>query len=677
MMRKSGGPLLLASFVLAILGILVYSLFVFLPIGEKMVAFGPPGSGPPPNCSVQAISDVWNYNMKVDSSNLYIATNTSRADVCENYYAWKQVDGTTYILSGSFVHNASKGGHTIYQNDSAIYLLWGNYSSDVNFSILNLTSAEIGRGMGHSFIAGLKSDVMSYAFNWSRDFTPDGIFNSKFDETNGTPFLTDLANKAYYFSYVLAPPAGTPDGNYTVTSYYSDDGWVHMYNQSVFLSIFDQKARYCDPNWTCSDWESCNGTAQSRTCSDLRNCGLNYLKPNLTQSCTSACVPNWVPINGTSCNSTESFVIWYNDTNKCANSTRANETGYCDYDKNGFIGRHTDIADVNLNIYKLTVDGSDVNYSKNYTGRKDVEFIEDVDDADIVRVWLRYNFDDAPLNLKTVRIEKQDDNDDYGYLIVKGLDISNKQFRIDNVNGRNSVCVKDASNIDDPSDIGEDCDGSNEYALACPGTESEFNCTDGGDGTYLVSGLDNSGVKELDFTVDHYVPPVTPVNPGCTPNWYCPAWPGQCTDGVESRTCSDLNGCPNATGTSYVESRPCEGDCVSRWDCSDWTPEDCNSNEKQTQHCVDLNECKEAEDRTRDCSSSGGGGLDWTLTAIIGGAAVIILGAVVLIIFVKRRKDAQESEEKNSPAQLFQRPPAGTFGTTHYGGPQSGFTYRR
>lgn len=41
----------------------------------------------------------------------------------------------------------------------------------------------------------------------------------------------------------------------------------------------------CSETWTCSDWSSCSGNTQSRTCTDSQNCGTENNKPALSQSC--------------------------------------------------------------------------------------------------------------------------------------------------------------------------------------------------------------------------------------------------------------------------------------------------------------------------------------------------------------------------------------------------------
>ncbi len=45
----------------------------------------------------------------------------------------------------------------------------------------------------------------------------------------------------------------------------------------------------CQENWDCTSWSSCINNQQTRTCSDLNNCGTTLNKPPVTQSCTTSC----------------------------------------------------------------------------------------------------------------------------------------------------------------------------------------------------------------------------------------------------------------------------------------------------------------------------------------------------------------------------------------------------
>ncbi|MFH1787740.1 MAG: putative metal-binding motif-containing protein [archaeon] len=50
------------------------------------------------------------------------------------------------------------------------------------------------------------------------------------------------------------------------------------------ISCFEEK---CIPSWSCTNWNTCVGDIQVRTCIDLNNCGIGDSKPSETQPCIS------------------------------------------------------------------------------------------------------------------------------------------------------------------------------------------------------------------------------------------------------------------------------------------------------------------------------------------------------------------------------------------------------
>jgi hypothetical protein len=49
----------------------------------------------------------------------------------------------------------------------------------------------------------------------------------------------------------------------------------------------------CDENWICTDWSSCLGGTQTRTCTDANNCGTTVNKSVVSQTCTVPCTEDW------------------------------------------------------------------------------------------------------------------------------------------------------------------------------------------------------------------------------------------------------------------------------------------------------------------------------------------------------------------------------------------------
>ena len=52
------------------------------------------------------------------------------------------------------------------------------------------------------------------------------------------------------------------------------------------VSRFNVTIEYCIENWSCMDWSACEGGVQTRTCTDLNNCGTEESKPPESQLCT-------------------------------------------------------------------------------------------------------------------------------------------------------------------------------------------------------------------------------------------------------------------------------------------------------------------------------------------------------------------------------------------------------
>ena len=81
----------------------------------------------------------------------------------------------------------------------------------------------------------------------------------------------------------------------------------------------------------------------------------------------------------------------------------------------------------------------------------------------------------------------------------------------------------------------------------------------------------------------------------CTPNWKCNGW-GECTGGIKSRACVDLNGCGADEGKPQ-ETELCSLLCIPDWKCTKWG--DCEGGEKE-RDCVDLSNCGTNEGKPRE-----------------------------------------------------------------------------
>jgi len=177
-----------------------------------------------------------------------------------------------------------------------------------------------------------------------------------------------------------------------------------------------------------------------------------------------------------------------------------NVTGFDDCNDNMVIGHEGDIKVRNLNA-RVYIDEKRINNSKIYSSeRKLVE----IRDGDVAIIDFNFDFSDN-LNLSHVRVEKSDDiEDDFGYLIVEGLSGQEKTFRIRKLgSGSDSVCIKDRTELGNiTNSFSRKCSGSGEKIVECDGQEDEdgFECNIreiNGEDYFVVSGLRNSGVKEV------------------------------------------------------------------------------------------------------------------------------------------------------------------------------------
>lgn len=111
--------------------------------------------------------------------------------------------------------------------------------------------------------------------------------------------------------------------------------------------------------------------------------------------------------------------------------------------------------------------------------------------------WDVYN---ESLNINNLSILKQDSNSSVSYILVSGLDLSSqnatKAIFMDVIANGTGICVKDEE-VDFVENISSDCNGENEFWVACPGVNGNYVCNLTSDGTqYVISGLKHSGVRE-------------------------------------------------------------------------------------------------------------------------------------------------------------------------------------
>ena len=118
--------------------------------------------------------------------------------------------------------------------------------------------------------------------------------------------VTDYPYDIYYVSFIVK------DGLYNSNT----DADPDPYKNIGTFSFMD-----CTPDWNCTAWSECLGSMQTRTCTDLNDCGLNIGKPTESQSCAcptkngaTICVGVIFGISGGADSPIDSFTISPNDT---------------------------------------------------------------------------------------------------------------------------------------------------------------------------------------------------------------------------------------------------------------------------------------------------------------------------------------------------------------------------
>jgi len=107
--------------------------------------------------------------------------------------------------------------------------------------------------------------------------------------TNETMVVSGLAmNTTYYFALKTTDEAS---------------------NQSAISNVAT-KTTTCTEAWSCGSWSTCTSGTQSRTCSDLNNCGTTVNRPATSQSCSSeppppACQEDWSCGDWTACSNSQ------------------------------------------------------------------------------------------------------------------------------------------------------------------------------------------------------------------------------------------------------------------------------------------------------------------------------------------------------------------------------------
>lgn len=214
------------------------------------------------------------------------------------------------------------------------------------------------------------------------------------------------------------------------------------------------------------------------------------------------------------------------------------------------------VNSVNTTISNLTIRiGNLTDLSQTFNGTWKISF------EDNISKIMEFDFNlSRTLNLTKIIIEKQK-NSSFGYTLVHGVNLNGttKSVYVDRTDSaKNGICIKDAA-VMSISEISESCNGANEIKVECDGTmQSSYMCSYNSTTLkYRITGLNNSGIKQIDYAK----PASSDENSGsegggtggsgtsgsggsgsCIEKWECSEWPA-CINNLQTRPCQDKNGC--------------------------------------------------------------------------------------------------------------------------------------
>jgi len=174
-------------------------------------------------------------------------------------------------------------------------------------------SASIDKNLSY----GMKND--SDVMELQEFLTVDGCYNGL---TRGN-FLSLTLKGVKCFQTKHHDEISALAGYFIKSSGFVGSGTRTFINQKLEEELADSNAEAaqegttpCTPYWQCSNWSTCIGSQQTRSCTDSNNCNVITGKPSETQGCTITCSPSWQCNSWSTClNSVQTRTC--SDTNSC------------------------------------------------------------------------------------------------------------------------------------------------------------------------------------------------------------------------------------------------------------------------------------------------------------------------------------------------------------------------
>ena len=345
------------------------------------------------------------------------------------------------------------------------------------------------------------------------------------------------------------------------------------------------------------------------------------------------CVSSWVGDFQT-CDSTETYDV--TDVHYCSSSNE--KTGFCDYNSNGILWSD-DVSEINENdiyIEGEKFDDGEEGYNYNNAGILNVQIDSERNNGYVEFNW---NFNASSLNLQEAKIETASNYKNFNYILINGLEISNKTAWFKSLNNSHKVCIKDFSGNITLDDFTNNCTGIDEVLVSCPGTNAGYHC-DFVNTMFKVWPLAHSGVVEM--TGFGIVSALI-----CVENWTCGNWSNM-TGECGTRTCTDSNNCTTITNKP-LEAKYCAG-CTPDWYCDSWG--DCVEGEKTCKSYTDDSNCDVTYTGNYETKSCEENGFPW-LIILLGVLGLVIIAGIIFFLIKKKKF----KEEEESPSQTPKQPP--------------------
>lgn len=176
-----------------------------------------------------------------------------------------------------------------------------------------------------------------------------------------------------------------------------------------------------------------------------------------------------------------------------------------------------------------------------------------------------YNFSIRSIDFSQITINDSS-NSTLGSILISGINLSGMGVtktvymrRVDT--SINSVCIKDAE-ITSILNVSSSCTGTSETKVECDGTtQGGYTCTyNSTSGFYKITGLNNSGIKQIDYTQPVTTTTTTTTSSssggggGCYSKWDCATWSACNSQGEQTRVCTNSGTCSTKEKT---ETQPC------------------------------------------------------------------------------------------------------------------------